>query len=826
MLSIGILQKNLNSKISYSEFFHSLGYRDDERIFLRWFKDQGKKDSKRNYDTVLFDIEKAIPGLQELNRENHGIFYVVNGGGQQDGDVKRGRALFIDFDDFPFREQIDRLNRFPFEPSIIVKTRKSLHCYWILEEEDDPDLRQWQYLQNRMINHFGSDRSIENPSRIMRLYGFEHRKQDPVLVTLVKFSPDIRYRMQQFQEILPPLTDEQKADIDKRIEKRKGGKGVTADYAARKIKAPENSSLETFARDLKIQWLEDWAERHDIGILGEVRKGDGSVWYGVTCPWADEHTQDTGELQSCISVDINGVLGYSCLHSHCKGRHWKEFRAKVEETDKETAADRLSDYEPGDRIGEIAFCLASVRAEKLNRDELSAAKLYSQIFSGEHRYNQSAKDWFVYDAGRWRLDAGGLAAVNAAKLLAEGWIRYAAAVTGLSDDERKNFLEYCGKWLTVRKRETTVKDARDINVFRREDMDTDPSLLNVKNGVLHFTDHGAEFRPHSPDYLMSKIAGVKYDPDADCPRFRKFISEIMQDDRPKIRFLQTFLSLGLIGEAPEDKLVIEYGATTRNGKSTLNNVIMHVLGDYAVQMNPETIAQQKADSRRASGDVARLAGCRFVVSSELPKNMLMNSQLVKQMTGGDNITARHLTEREFEFKPQFVMVLNSNHLPIVSDQSVFESNRVCVLEFGRHFTEAEQDKRLESKLKAEGPGILNWLIEGLEIYRIAGLVVPETVAAATKDYANSSDKIMMFLDECLTAESGKFFPAGTAYIHYSAWSGENGFATVSKSTFMNELRLKNLLAKSATINGQTVRNVIRGYGSLVQEEENPFQKQA
>lgn len=825
MLSIGILQKNLNGKVSYSEYFHALGYADSDTVYLRHFYDPEKGDAQ-NYQIALSGIDKILPTLHKANQENNGIFYVVNGGGHKDGEVKRGRALFIDFDDFPFTEQIKRLNQFRFEPSIIVKTRKSLHCYWILEKEDDPYLAQWQYLQNRMVNHFGSDRSIENPSRVMRLYGFEHRKQDPVPVTLVKFSPDIRYKMDQFKEILPPLTDEQKIDIDKRIEKRKGEKGVTADYAARKIRAPESSSLETFARDLKIQWLEDWAERHDIGILGEARHGDGSIWYGVTCPWADEHTKDTGEMQSCISVDINGVLGYNCFHSHCAGRHWKDYRAKVEETDKETTADRLSDYEPGNRIGEIAFCLASVRAEKLNRDELSAAKLYSQIFSGEHRYNQSAKDWFVYDAGRWRLDAGGLSAVNAAKLLAEGWIRYAAAVTGLSDDERKSFLEYCGKWLTVRKRETTVRDARDINVFRREDLDTDPSLLNVKNGVLHFTDHGAEFRPHSPDYLMSKQAGVEYDPQADCPRFRKFISEIMQDDRPKIRFLQTFLSLGLIGEAPEDKLVIEYGATTRNGKSTLNNVIMHVLGDYAAQMNPETIAQQKADSRRASGDVARLAGCRFVVSSELPKNMLLDSALVKQMTGGDVITARHLSEREFEFKPQFVMVLNSNHLPIVSDQSVFESGRVCVLEFGRHFTEAEQDKRLESKLKAEGPGILNWLIEGLEIYRIAGLVVPETVAAATKDYANSSDKLMMFLDDCLVRENGKFFPAGAAFTRYMTWADECGFMSLSKSSFMNELRVKNLLVKSATIDGRTVRNVIRGYVSFAQTDENQFPKQA
>lgn len=206
MLNTDILNTSLNDEIDYEQFFEALGYSVDDRIYLRGFDDKKRSEAARNWEVSFSNFDAIIPTLTTANLENWGIFFIVNGGGQNDNAVKAkkiARAQFIDFDDFPFEEQIRRLNEFPLEPSIIVKTKKSLHCYWLLQ---DGEIKYFRELQERLIQYFGSDPVIKNESRVMRLYGFEHRKtDDPVLVTLIKFNPELRYTQQQMHEVLPRL---------------------------------------------------------------------------------------------------------------------------------------------------------------------------------------------------------------------------------------------------------------------------------------------------------------------------------------------------------------------------------------------------------------------------------------------------------------------------------------------------------------------------------------------------------------------------------------------------------------------------------------------
>lgn len=337
MLDINILNQNLNDSVSYASYFAALGYSDKDTVFFRRFKDkleQGEKDSGRKAEAQVYNISLILDYLKQENEQDNGIFYVVNGGGQSDRDVKEAKALFIDFDDFSFQEQIKRLNEFKYEPSIIVKTRKSLHCYWILKE-GDRDLRQWRELQNRLINYFGSDPSIENPSRVMRLYGFEHRKKSPLMVTLLKFNPELKYNMLPFHEILPPLTDKQARRLYGGASGATGAAESSTRTATGDIEPPESSTLEMLARDKSIRWLASWTKRHNIKILKAIEKGDGSVWYGVICPWESEHTDTTHDLESAISVEVNGKLGYNCYHGHCEERGWKDYRAFYEARDKD-----------------------------------------------------------------------------------------------------------------------------------------------------------------------------------------------------------------------------------------------------------------------------------------------------------------------------------------------------------------------------------------------------------------------------------------------------------------------------------------------------------
>jgi putative DNA primase/helicase len=145
--------------------------------------------------------------------------------------------------------------------------------------------------------------------------------------------------------------------------------------------------------------------------------------------------------------------------------------------------------------------------------------------------------------------------------------------------------------------------------------------------------------------------------------------------------------------------------------------------------------------------------------------MAFDVALVKSLTGGDIITARRLFENSFEFKPQFTIFINTNYLPKVVDDTLFTSNRVNVITFDKHFSTTEQDPALKQKLITQTniSGIFNWLLEGLALYRKEGLKLPFSVIAATREYAVSSDKLQLFLDDCLEPETDGAVTAKETY---------------------------------------------------------------
>lgn len=204
MLDKSILDNNLNEVVSYKDFFRAFGFTDNDQIYLRSFDDKKKNDVGHNMDILFCVFEHILSTLKGRNDKGEGIFFIPNGGGQKDKCVKIARAQYADFDDYSFQEQIEKLNSFPLEPSAIVKSKKSLHPYWLLK---DGDIKYFREIQERLIQYFGSDVRIKNESRVMRLYGFYHHKTDtPTMVTLIKFNPELKYTQKQFDDLLPRLT--------------------------------------------------------------------------------------------------------------------------------------------------------------------------------------------------------------------------------------------------------------------------------------------------------------------------------------------------------------------------------------------------------------------------------------------------------------------------------------------------------------------------------------------------------------------------------------------------------------------------------------------
>ena len=446
-------------------------------------------------------------------------------------------------------------------------------------------------------------------------------------------------------------------------------------------------------------------------------------------------------------------------------------------------------------------------------DDKGMGELFADMYRDFCRFNVTAKEWYVYDGVIWKADTGAMQVSQRAKELANALLVYCTTI----EDERQkaDYLKKVSNYGQLRYRETMIKDARDKYFITQNDLDKNLDLFNCQNGTYNLRT--GEFKPHRPQDLLSKVSNVVYDPEARSTRFEQFISDIMQGDTAKINYLQTILGYALTAETNLETCWILYGGTTRNGKSTLIETIAYMMGNsggYALAMQPQTLAQkQNKDTRQASGDIARLDGCRFLNASEPPKRMLFDVALLKTLLGRDSITARHLFEREYEFVPHFKLFINTNFLPLIQDDSLFSSGRINVITFDRHFSPQEQDRDLKDKLKTTEniSGIFNWCLEGLKWYREIGADPPEAVQAATAEYRQSSDKIGNFIADCLTKAEGKNCGAGAVYQRYSTWCEDNGFGCENKGNFFDELKSKGIFAASGTVDGKTVRNVVKGY---------------
>ena len=442
-----------------------------------------------------------------------------------------------------------------------------------------------------------------------------------------------------------------------------------------------------------------------------------------------------------------------------------------------------------DDFNEVLQKLSELRVSDYPRypwNDNGSGRLVADVYREIARYVPERKKWFVYDGTRWLPDIGGLKTMELAKSLADSLVRYALTIS--DERTRKAYLEYTAKWQSRNYRNIYISDAQSVYPVDMAAFDRNPYLLNCKNGTLDLQK--MEFRPHSPEDMLTKITNVAYAPEAVSPRFLHFVEEIMSGDREKASFLQKALGYGLTGDTSLECMFILHGATTRNGKGTLMESVLSVMGNYGLSVRPETIAAKpNASSQNPSEDVARLAGVRFANISEPRRGLVLNEAQIKSMTGNDTLNARFLHENSFDFKPQFKLYINTNYLPVINDMTLFTSGRVVIIPFDRHFEAEEQDKGLKAEVSRPEvqSAILNWLVTGYQKLREEGLSQPRSVREATSAYEHDSDKIRLFAEDCLEACDGAEAKTSAIYLEYQNWCRNNGCFPENNRNFKQAL---------------------------------------
>jgi len=432
--------------------------------------------------------------------------------------------------------------------------------------------------------------------------------------------------------------------------------------------------------------------------------------------------------------------------------------------------------------------------DRYSYDDTGQAAAFAHLFQDRLLYLPAA-GWYVWTGNRWQLDEQSAATRY---IIAAARARQQAAaarkVPDLDDPDKKKGLEATKardlSWANnganshrLASCERVAKTIPDM-IVKHSLFDRDAHLLGVKNGVVDLqTGRLLEARP---DQYITYSTDIPYFPDAQCPRWEQFISEIFGGKADLVGYIQRAIGYSLTGDTSEQCFFMCYGIGA-NGKSTLLNILEALAGDYAANMAFNTLEHGQQSS--TGQELVQLRGRRVVMSSETDDGSRLNEARVKAITGGDKITGRFLYARsDISFVPTFKIWLATNYKPTIrgNDEGIWR--RIRLIPFLESFTKDQRDPHLGTKLQAELPGVLAWAVRGAMAWHTQGLGEPVDVVDATAEYREESDIIGLFLSECTVRHEAASVQAGALYRAYEAWTNNNGFGTLNIVNFTKAMQ--------------------------------------
>lgn len=420
-------------------------------------------------------------------------------------------------------------------------------------------------------------------------------------------------------------------------------------------------------------------------------------------------------------------------------------------------------------------------------DDTGNADRMMDLFGSAIRYSYIDKLWYIYNGSFWEADNSGIINKYVDMMIDTMKNEKINVPDGMDEDEvTDNFKKFIKKTRGNRAKKSIIDELQHRVPILHNEFDTDKTLLNTENGYVDLTS--GILHDHDINKMFSKQTNAEFTDNVDTPEWESFLNQIFNNDQDLIHYIQKAVGYSLTGSVKEQVMFFLYG-NGRNGKSVFIDTIADLLGNYAKTMQAESIMIRQT-SGTANSDIARLEGARLVISSEPNEGVRLDEGLVKQLTGGDKVTARFLYGKEFEFEPEFKIWLATNHKPIIrgTDDGIWR--RLMLIPFDVQIPDEKVDKDLKYKLKREEVGILNWAVDGAVMWQKEGLNPPQSVLDASQEYRSEMDTLDLFVNDKCEVYKDYEAPAGQLFKLYKQWAMDNSEYSMSKQKFGSEMKAK------------------------------------
>jgi len=421
---------------------------------------------------------------------------------------------------------------------------------------------------------------------------------------------------------------------------------------------------------------------------------------------------------------------------------------------------------------------------QLRCSDIGNAEVFAQQQKDRLRYSPSLGQWLYWDDTAWRTDVE----IQLDRLAEETVCSFLSEASEIHDrTDRDDFIKWARRSGSRQRQRAMVEQSRHRLKVDFDDLDRDPTLLCLQRGKTVSLVDGSAHASIPGDY-STKQADVSFNKNAQCPEWLKFLDRIMGSSEPLISYLQKAVGYSLTGKTTEQCFFIAHGSGA-NGKSVFLNIVRDLAGSYGMNIPMETLMNQKFQSG-VSADLAMMRGVRLGTAMEGEIGQKLSEAKVKQLTGGDEITARFLYGNFFQFKPIIKIWMATNHKPQITGDDEAIWRRVHLIPFNVVIPPEERDGDLPNKLREERSGILNWAIEGATRWHLEGLKPPQAVLQAVNDYRSEMDTFDQFCSEAIQTKHGETISKKELNYAYEQWVAVEGGEHLNPSAITQKIRAR------------------------------------